>query len=64
MTEPYWMKHFGATGPRTDDEQNIVRQLEALDREQERVTTARSALYKRLRAGRKVATPLPSDLAP
>lgn len=58
MSEPYWMKHFGTTGPVGEEEQRLKRQLEALDKEQERITAARSAVYKQIRAGRRQATSL------
>lgn len=53
MSEPYWMKHFGTTGPSGEGEQKLAQSLIALDVEQERITAARSTIYKQIRAGRR-----------
>lgn len=63
MTQPYWMKHFGVTGPTGEDEQKLAKRLELLDQEQERIMLARSAIYKQIRAVRRPAKQPSSDLA-
>ena len=51
--EPYWMKHFGTTGPVGEAEQALAHELRVLDVKTADLTGQRGLIYKKIRAGRR-----------